>query len=330
MSASEPLHQIQVVASSRLHFGLLSFGHVKRRQFGGIGVMLQKPNLELLFSPSSAFEVTGELSNRVLTFAEHWAQWHGQSELPACHIEVLSVPREHVGLGVGTQLGLSVASGLNRFLGQPERPLEQLVQSVRRGARSAIGSYGFSSGGLIVDAGKTEADQMSPLEVRLPLPEQWRWVLICPPQGSGLSGKREGKAFDQLEPVSEAISERLSHEIHHEILPAVREQQFEEFARGVFRFGELAGSCFASVQGGSYHGAELIERVGWLRSLGIEGVGQSSWGPTLFALFENPSAADAFVKYAQQDPMGEQLEYQVASTDNRGARISEVLSVEGE
>jgi predicted sugar kinase len=64
--------------------------------------------------------------------------------------------------------------------------------------------------------------------------------------------------------------------------------------------------------------------------MGIEGVGQSSWGPTLFALFENESAADAFVAYAQQDPMGERLGYQVASTDNCGASISESLSIEGD
>ena len=137
-------------------------------------------------------------------------------------------------------------------------------------------------------------------------------------------------AFEQVEPVSEAISERLTNEIHQEILPAAREKQFERFARGVFRFGELAGRCFASVQGGAYHGAELIKRVDWLRSMGIEGVGQSSWGPTLFALFENESAADAFVAYAQQAPMGERLEYQVTSTDNCGASISEALSVEGD
>ena len=43
MLASERLRRIQVVASSRLHFGLLAFGHAGRRQFGGVGVMLQKP-----------------------------------------------------------------------------------------------------------------------------------------------------------------------------------------------------------------------------------------------------------------------------------------------
>lgn len=330
MAANERLRQIRVEASSRLHFGLLSFGHSDCRQFGGVGVMLQKPSLELLFSASSSLDVTGKLSNRVLAFVQHWAQWHEQSELPACHIEVLSVPREHVGLGVGTQLGLSVASGLNRFFEQPELPLPELVQSVGRGARSAVGSYGFSSGGLIVDAGKMATEPMSPLESRLPIPASWRWVLICPPQGSGLSGQREGQAFEQLQPVPKALSERLRNEIQQEILPAVREHQFDRFARAVFRFGELAGSCFAAVQGGAYHGQDLIQRVDWLRSLGIEGVGQSSWGPTLFALFEDESAAEAFVTYAQQDPMGESLEYQIASTDNRGASISELLSVEGE
>ncbi|MFP6575532.1 MAG: hypothetical protein VB912_10290 [Pirellulaceae bacterium] len=330
MSASERLRRIQVMASSRLHFGLLSFGQCQRRQFGGVGVMIQQPTCKLYFTSSSSFDVAGKLSNRVLAFVHHWTPWHGHSELPLCRIEVESVAREHVGLGVGTQLGLSVASGLNRFSGRPEVPITELVQSVGRGARSAVGSYGFLSGGLIVDAGKTDTEQISPLEARLPVPASWRWVLICPQQGSGLSGESEGQAFEQLPPVSEAVSERLKSEIQEEILPAVREHQFERFAQAVFRFGERAGSCFATVQGGSYHGQELIRRVDWLRSLGIEGVGQSSWGPTLFALFEDESAAGSFVTYAQQDPMGASLEYQIASTDNSGARFSEGLSIEGE
>ena len=58
-----------------------------------------------------------------------------------------------------------------------------------------------------------------------------------------------------------------------------------------------------------------------MRSLGIEGVGQSSWGPTLFALFPDATAAAEFVQQARQDPQGCELEYEVTGADNHGARV---------
>jgi ribulose-5-phosphate 4-epimerase/fuculose-1-phosphate aldolase len=45
---------------------------------------------------------------------------------PACRIEVLEVPPEHVGLGAGTQLALSVVAGLTAYRGHD--PLEESGQ----------------------------------------------------------------------------------------------------------------------------------------------------------------------------------------------------------
>ena len=326
MAASGILRRVEVVAPSRLHFGLVSFGHAQQRQYGGVGVMIQRPDIRLCFTSERPFEVVGTLSQRVVSFVEKWSQWHGESTLPDCRIEIQSLPREHVGLGVGTQLGLSVATGLNHLFERSPATIVELAESVGRGVRSAVGSYGFSLGGLIVDAGKSAAERISPLQTRLPVPQQWRFVLICPPAGSGLSGEREGQAFEQLEPVAEDVSARLKEEVEQELLPALSGNQFSRFAQSVFRFGELAGSCFAAVQGGSYHGEDLIRRVDWLRSLGVEGVGQSSWGPTLFALFPESSSAESFVNEAQQDPMGSGLQYEITPVSNCGAEITGVSS----
>lgn len=326
MAARGTSRCIEVMAPSRLHFGLVSFGQTERRQFGGAGVMIQQPGIRLRVTFAAAFEVSGKLSERVARIVRRWSQWHGESKPPGCRIEVQSVPREHVGLGLGTQLGLSVASALNRLFERPESTVAELAESAGRGGRSAVGSYGFGLGGLIVDAGKLPTEKISRLQTRLPVSPQWRIVLVCPSQGSGLSGEREGQAFAQLQPVPADISDRLRDEIQQEMLPAVRESQFDRFARSVFRFGELSGSCFAAVQGGSYRGEELIRRVDWLRGLGIEGVGQSSWGPTLFALFQEPAAAESFVTHAQQDPLGSDLEYQITSVDNDGAKIIDIPS----
>ena len=40
---------IEVVAASRLHFGLLSFGDASLRQFGGVGAMVEEPRLHVRF-----------------------------------------------------------------------------------------------------------------------------------------------------------------------------------------------------------------------------------------------------------------------------------------
>ena len=47
---------VEVTASSRLHFGLFSFGHCQGRQFGGVGVMLDKPAVELHIQAAKTLE----------------------------------------------------------------------------------------------------------------------------------------------------------------------------------------------------------------------------------------------------------------------------------
>jgi len=61
----------------------------------------------------------GAGADRVGGFAVRWANARGESALLACRIVVRSLPRMHAGLGVGTQLGLSVARILDEWLGQP-------------------------------------------------------------------------------------------------------------------------------------------------------------------------------------------------------------------
>src|SRR5262245_43321088 len=107
------MRTIQITAGSRLHFGLLapSAGHLRR--FGGVGVMIDSPSTCLSISAATEFSVEGAGADRVREFALRWATSRGDSALPNCRIVVQSLPRMHAGLGVGTQLGLSVARILN-------------------------------------------------------------------------------------------------------------------------------------------------------------------------------------------------------------------------
>lgn len=312
---------VHVTAPSRLHLGMLSFGQPDARQFGGVGVMIDAPGMQLRFREAEQLEVHGPLAARALQFTGRMADALGLTHEPPCRIDVIRAPREHVGLGVGTQLGLAVAAGLNRFLDRPHADAAELAAYVGRAKRSAVGTYGFDRGGMIVEAGRSDDERIAPLVCRVELPDAWRFVLICPKVDQGLSGTSETEAFAGLPPVPEQVTERLCRELLLHIVPAARAGRFDEFSAGVYRYGRLAGECFATRQSGPFAGERLANLVEAIREMGVEGVGQSSWGPTLFALFADERQAGAFVRTFRERPDAADLDLHMTSTANHGARV---------
>jgi beta-ribofuranosylaminobenzene 5'-phosphate synthase len=317
MSASS----VEVVASSRLHFGMLSFGQAGARQFGGVGAMVAPGALRLRIVPAERFTACGPLAARVRVAMEHIARNLAIAELPACQVEVVAAPREHVGLGTGTQLALSLAAGLNALRGGGPLDPASLAAQSGRGARSAIGTYGFAAGGLLIEHGKLPDEPLSPLVRRVELPSSWRFALVCPPDRRGLSGKDEQQAFRNLPPVPSATTERLLNEVSRELVPAAAAGQFERFGESLYRFGREAGLCFTAAQGGAFAGPQIDELVAAIRSLGVRGVGQSSWGPTVFALLESAAEAERFCQQiVRRVPCGATIT--VAEPSNSGAKIT--------
>lgn len=313
--------RVVVEAPSRLHFGLYGFGTGLPRQFGGVGAMIQSPRLRLDARKSNRFESTGHLADRTRAFAERWCRFFDRTELPSVRIDVLECPRAHSGLGVGTQLGLSVAAALNALHEIPSVTPLELAMSVGRGHRSAVGTYGFLSGGLIAERGKLPNEPVSPLDVRVEIPSDWRFVLITPRTATGISGEAEIEAFRRLPPVPSKTYERLIDIARNNLIPSAALQNFESFSAALDAYCFEAGMCFAEVQGGPYNGEVLTEIVRQVRSLGIAAVGQSSWGPTLFAILPTQQAAQRFTARLRT-VVPETTEILLSLPDNQGARIS--------
>lgn len=282
---------VEVTAPSRLHFGLLSFGHSQGRRYGGAGVMVDQPGLQLRIEAAVSFSTEGPLASRVVEFVSRWSKFHRLAAPPSCRITVKRVLRQHAGLGVGTQLGMSVAAGLCCFVGDPVPSMDELAMSVGRAKRSAIGTYGFAMGGLLAERGCLEGEPVAPLDCQLDLPPAWHMVLACP-QGEGLSGMDENNAFANQPPVPCPRTEQLKLILRDKMFPAAATGNFGEFSKSIFEYGFLAGECFAASQGGPYNGPLLTRIVAAIREREFEGVGQSSWGPTIFALVENAQDGD--------------------------------------
>ncbi len=135
---------------------------------------------------------------RATQFARRWAEFH-RRELPACATcEIIAAPPQHAGLGTGTQLGAGRGRG-TECLCRPAQPVAaELAHSVGRGLRSAVGTYGFVHGGLIVEQGKLPGEPISPLDCRIDLPADVA-IRARPADGAvGLAGDDEAAAIAAL------------------------------------------------------------------------------------------------------------------------------------
>ena len=311
---------VDVIAPSRLHFGLLSFAQPGTRQYGGAGVMVNQPGLRLRVSPAERFECAGPLAERARAVVERYAGLLEMSSLPPCRVEILAAPEEHIGLGTGTQLALSVVQAVHTFRGGERLLPSVLATRAGRGARSAVGTYGFMYGGLVVEAGKFGKQRLAPLEQRFEVPNQWRFVLIRLHGQHGLSGEAERGAFEGLPAVPRTTTAALLEELSSDLLPALKAGEFERFAESLYRYGHTAGMCFAPRQSGAFASPRLAELVATVRELGVRGVGQSSWGPTVFAVLDSPARAEKVVERLRAQ-LDQQDIITIAEPNNTGAQI---------
>ncbi len=116
-------------------------------------------------------------------------------------------------------------------------------------------------------------------------------VLVTPHSASGMAGEAEQEAFGRLPPVPRDVAKHLMRLALEEMVPACVGAEFDRFASALDDYGHAAGLCFKSVQGGPYATPEVDQIVDRLRSLGAMGVGQSSWGPTVFAFMPDETSA---------------------------------------
>ncbi len=312
---------IRVDAPSRLHFGLLSFNQPGEREFGGLGVMINNPGVRVSITADDAFCVTGPYAERARVFAERFSSATGTS-LPNCKIQVEKCPEEHTGLGVGTQLGMAVGSGLETFLGQKPREAAELGAIVGRGKRSAIGTHGARLGGLLYERGKKRGEAVARLHERVQTPSEWRFVLLTlKDEARGLSGVREKMAFNRLPPVPKQNSETLRR-LANQMRSAARCWRHSRFSELLYHYGYQAGLCFKQAQGGPFASKRIENLVSTVRTMGIRGVAQSSWGPTVAAVFCIEWQAKRFMDEILKKVRCPDLDITLAAPNNTGAVIT--------
>jgi beta-ribofuranosylaminobenzene 5'-phosphate synthase len=331
--------EIEVRTPSRLHLGMFSFGDEQVRSYGGVGVMVDRPGIHLRMKPATEIAAQGLLADRAVWFAKDAARHWDFAADEGVAIEVTSAPREHVGLGSGTQLGLAVAAGMwhlwRRTASDPQEEyffdrseVVDYADAVARGKRSCVGIHGFTRGGLIVEAGRHTGDKakksptrLSPMVARVRLPSAWRCVVLVQKDAVGFWGEAERKAFASLPPVPREISSELARIALLDMLPAVSEGSYEGFCDALCAYGTLAGKPFEAASSTLPHAEAIADLIELLRELGVRGAAQSSWGPAVMGCCKTLEQAGDLLEQLERLKIRDQFDTWITRFDNDGASI---------
>ena len=248
--------------------------------------MIEEPGVSVSLQPSENWSAEGLLAERALAYAKQIALALSCPQRFQLNVEASAA--EHVGLGTGTQLGLAVARALALVCGHKKLDAVELAYRLGRGKRSALGIYGFARGGFLVEGGKGPNSKIAPLIAHCDFPEPWSILLVLPKGEMGNYGIAEEEAFARL---TRGPTDALCRLVLLGMLPALVEVDLSAFGEALYEFNRRVGEVFQPIQGGIYAHSRSAAIVQFVRRQKISGVGQSSWGPAIFAIVERHRAA---------------------------------------
>lgn len=325
---AEPCTVVTVRAPGRLHLGFLDPAGSLGRRFGSLGLVVNgfETEVELMASPDGQVTACGVGGPAELARAAAYLdllQRHSGRHAPL-RLRLLRLLPAHAGFGSGTQLALAIGRAFAQWHGL-DVSTPTLAQWLGRGLRSGVGIAGFDQGGLLVDGGPGADGAAASVLARLPLPAAWRVLVVQDGAHQGLSGTEELRAMATLAPLPQALAADICHQVLMRVLPGAAGAEFAPFAAGITRIQQVLGEHFASAQGGSaFTSVAVGQLIEWMARPGepAAATGQSSWGPTGFAILPSQAQAEALVAAARAaNVIAPGLTLRIVSARNTGATL---------
>ncbi len=333
---AEPCATVTVRAPGRLHLGFLDPAGSLGRRFGSLGLVVNgfETEIELMASPDGPVAACGIGGPAELARAGACLgllQRHSGRHEPL-GLRLVRLLPAHAGFGSGTQLALAIGRAFALWHGL-DLSTPTLAQWLGRGLRSGVGIAGFDQGGLLVDGGPGADGAPASVLARLPLPAAWRVLVVQDGAHQGLSGSEELRAMATLAPLPQALAADICHQVLMRVLPGAAGAEFAPFATGINRIQQVLGEHFASAQGGSAFTSPAVGRlIEWVARQGepTAATGQSSWGPTGFAILPSQAQAEALIAAARAaNVVAPRLTLRIVSARNTGATLVDLRRAAG-
>lgn len=284
---------MKLFSPARIHLGFLEMNQSLPRFFGSLGLTISKYGFEIEIKSSDKFKVVSPDSNLKKKVLSILLKFQKKMKIQFCEIKVNKFIPQHIGLGSGTQLSLSVGYLVSLFF-DLKMTIDEIAVFLKRGKRSGIGIQSFKRGGFAVDLGKKKKSTGTPLElINLKWPDEWKIILIFQNKKEGVSGNSEIFEFKKVDLLP--IKKNNCSELLLKVIPGIMEKDFKTFCQGIQLIQENMSETF--------YGDKRIFASKKIRQLSknilknkICGYGQTSWGPTSFIFCENSKKRNELLK----------------------------------
>ena len=329
--------KIRITTPCRIHLSLIDENGYTGRVDGGIGLMLDRPNV--------VFEATNHAEEFKIEAHKYYRESIEVINEQASkifkayninnknfHFNLKRYYPSHVGLGSKTQLSLAIAIAITK-LKNKSVSIQELTKLVQRGGTSGIGWRGFEKGGFIIDAGHNfgkgkEKESFLPSSasitadpaltiMRYPIPEHWRFVLVIPNVKKGAYGDEEISIFQSHAPIPKEEVNEVSHQILMKVIPGIINEDLECFGEGLKRIQRIG---FKKIEISLQH--DIVKNVlSLFEECGVKAFGMSSFGPSIVGVVESDEDANKLLKTVQMRLKNIIGHIYICKPNNCGAKI---------
>ncbi len=329
---------LRITTPCRIHLSLIDENGYTGRVDGGIGLMLDRPNVVFEASNSAeefkieahryyreSIEVINEIASKV------FKKYNISNK--NFHFNLKRYFPSHVGLGSKTQLSLAIAIAITKLKNFNNLTHKTLTKLVERGGTSGIGWKGFETGGFILDGGHDfgigkEKETFLPSSAstsvnpaltifRHEIPENWRFVLVIPNIKKGAYGDEEISVFKDFTPIQRSEVNEISNQVIMKILPGIIKKDLACFGEGLKRIQNLG---FKKIEIALQH--KVVKGLlHFFENYGLKAYGMSSFGPSIVGIVESDSEAEILLRKVQINQMHRGGHIYICKPNNTGAKI---------
>ncbi|MHA1256509.1 MAG: beta-ribofuranosylaminobenzene 5'-phosphate synthase [Promethearchaeota archaeon] len=329
--------KVRITTPCRIHLSLIDENGYTGRVDGGVGLMLDQPNVVLEVS-NSADEFAIEC-HRYYRESVHVINEKASKVFKLFHINnknfhfnLLRYYPSHVGLGSKTQLSLAIGTAISK-LKNMDIPIEEITKMVERGGTSGIGWRGFETGGFIVDGGHDygigkEKENFLPSSAsgsanpaltisKYDIPENWRFVLVIPNVKPGAFGEEEVDIFKKYTPIPRDEVNEVSHQILMKMLPGILRNDLQCFGEGLKRIQSIG---FKKIEI-SLQKQIVKDLLKLFEKIGVKAYGMSSFGPSILGITDSDEEAEKLKETVEKYLNGIGGHIYLCRPNNTGAKI---------
>ena len=329
--------KVRITTPCRIHLSLIDENGYTGRVDGGVGLMLDQPNVVLEVS-NSADEFAIEC-HRYYRESVHVINEKASKVFKLFHINnknfhfnLLRYYPSHVGLGSKTQLSLAIGTAISK-LKNMDIPIEEITKMVERGGTSGIGWRGFETGGFILDGGHDygigkEKENFLPSSAsgsanpaltisKYNIPENWRFVLVIPNVKPGAYGEEEVDIFKKYTPIPRDEVNEVSHQILMKMLPGILRNDLQCFGEGLKRIQSIG---FKKIEI-SLQKQIVKDLLKLFEKIGVKAYGMSSFGPSILGITDSDEEAEKLKETVEKHLNGIGGHIFLCRPNNTGAKI---------